>query len=86
MKKKLSIAVLVLTILALWVTPTFAAQGQITEVNPSGTNTVVILQADDGEEEGFRPGDPGETHRNASEAGDNGTENHFTSKCLLVGC
>ncbi len=36
--------------------PALAAQGQITEVNPSGVHgTVVVLQADDGEE--VAPGD-----------------------------
>ena len=65
MKKKLVFVVAIIIILALWVTPVFAAQGQITEVNPSGTNTVVILQADEGVEEGFRPGQPGEINRNA---------------------
>ncbi len=39
MKKKLAIVVLAITILALWLTPAFAAQGQITEVNPSGLTT-----------------------------------------------
>ena len=39
MKKKLAIVILAIIIVALWVTPAFAAQGQITEVNPSGIGT-----------------------------------------------
>ena len=39
LKRKLGIVILVLAIVALWVTPAFAAQGQITEVNPSGVIT-----------------------------------------------
>ena len=83
MKNKLAIVFLILTIAALWVTPAFAAQGQITEVNPSGIGTVVILQADEGGEEGFRPGGPGESNRNES-AGTNGTTG--PTKCLTAGC
>ena len=33
MKKQLLLVVAIVTILALWMTPVFAAQGQITEVN-----------------------------------------------------
>ena len=84
MKNKLVTVILTLTIVALWATPAFAAQGQITEVNPSGTGTVVILQADEGDEEGFRPGRPGETNRNAS-AGNRGTPGHFANLCLTTG-
>ena len=40
MRKKLALIFVALAIAALWVTPAFAAQGQITEVNPSGVNTV----------------------------------------------
>lgn len=83
MKKQLLLVVAIVTILALWMTPVFAAQGQITEVNPSGTNIVVILQADDGEEaEGFHPGKPGEDNRNDA-AGNRGTGGHFT--CTAIG-
>ena len=40
-----------LGVLLAFATPALAAQGQITEVNPSGVHgTVVILQADEGEE------------------------------------
>ena len=39
MKRKFGIVILVMAIVALWVTPAFAAQGQITEVNPSGIVT-----------------------------------------------
>lgn len=42
MKKRLAIIVfLVVALAALWVTPAMAAQGQITEVNPSGRINVV---------------------------------------------
>ena len=40
MKKKLAIVILAITIAALSLTPAFAAQGQITEVNPSGIGSV----------------------------------------------
>lgn len=80
MKKKLVLVVAVVTILALWMTPAFAAQGQITEVNPSGTNTVKI--SDDGEE--FRPGQPGEVNRNDA-AGNSGTADHFLTNCSAAG-
>ena len=40
-----------ITLLAAVLSPLVAAQGQITEVNPSGVHgTVVVLQADEGEE------------------------------------
>ncbi len=84
MKKKLVFVVAIIIILALWVTPVFAAQGQITEVNPSGTNTVVILQADEGVEEGFRPGQPGEINRNAR-AGNRGMAGRFATECPTIG-
>ena len=42
MKKKLSIVILAIAVAALWVAPAFAAQGQITEVNPSGIGTTNI--------------------------------------------
>ena len=46
--KMLGVAFSLVTVV---ITPLFAAQGQITEVNPSGVHgTVVILQADEGEE------------------------------------
>ena len=39
------------SLVTLVITPLFAAQGQITEVNPSGVHgKVVILQADEGDE------------------------------------
>ena len=84
MKYKLVIIFVILTIAALWVTPAFGAQGQITEVTPSGTGTVVILQADEGDEEGFRPGRPGEINRKGS-AGNRGTPGHFASQCTKIG-
>ena len=80
MKKKQVFVVAIVTILALWMTPVFAAQGQITEVNPSGIDTVMILQADEGIEEGFHPGQPGEINRNAA-AGLNGTSGPFATNC-----
>ena len=47
MKKKLAMIVfLVIALAALWVTPAFAAQGTITEVNPSGLQ--VANEASDG--------------------------------------
>ena len=67
MKKKLAIVILAITIAALWVTPAFAAQGVITEVNPSGVGTGVILQADEGEE--IIPEQPGNDNRNDAAAG-----------------
>lgn len=36
MKRKLALVISLIAIMALWVTPALAAQGQITEVNPSG--------------------------------------------------
>ena len=84
MNKKLVLVVAIVTIMALWMTPAFAAQGQITEVNPSGINTVVILQADEGDEEAFHPGQPGGTNRNAA-AGNRGTAGHFATECPTVG-
>ena len=85
MKKKLAILILAVAIVALWVTPAFAAQGQITEVNPSGTGTVtIILQADDGEEVvKVQPASPGEINRNPA-SDDSGTASHFT-ECLTQG-
>lgn len=65
MKKKLAIA-----LAALWVTPALAAKGVITEVNPSGVGTGVILQGAEGEE-GRNSGEPGIENRNAN-AGNNG--------------
>ena len=53
MKKTLKLAALLMTfsLFASVFSPLIAAQGQITEVNPSGVHgRVVILQADEGEE------------------------------------
>ena len=67
MKKTLAVVLITLMALAMWVTLVFAAQGQITEVNPSGIGTVSITN--DGEP--IKPGKPGIDHRNEA-AGNNG--------------
>jgi hypothetical protein len=78
MKKTLAVVLISLMVLAVWVTPAFAAQGQITEVNPSGIGTVTITN--DGEE--IKPGKPGIEHRNEA-AGDNG---NGLVECLTANC
>ena len=52
MKKKLAIVIVAIAIAALWVTPALAAQGVITEVNPSGVNTVNQSENPGGNEPG----------------------------------
>lgn len=53
MKSKLKMAavLMIFSLFAAVYTPLIAAQGQITEVNPSGVHgTIIVVQADDGEE------------------------------------
>ena len=71
MKKKLAIVILAITIAALWVTPAFAAQGTITEVNPSGIGTAHNPPNDNGEENAGQNADAGHGNR-SNEAGNNG--------------
>ena len=78
MKKTLSVVLITLMVLALWVTPVFAAKGQITEVNPSGIGTT--LTTDDGDE--IQPGKPGQDHRNSA-AGNNGDRG--ATQCPTLG-
>jgi hypothetical protein len=80
MKIKLVAIVISMMVLALMVTPVFAAQGQITEVNPSGVGTTLTNK--DGDV--IYPGQPGLDHRDSA-AGQNGdtgaTECPITNGC-----
>ena len=71
MKKKLAIVILVITIMALWVTPALAAQGTITEVSPSGIGTANNPPNDNGEGHASDNADGGHENRNDN-AGNNG--------------
>lgn len=90
MKKKLAIVILAIAIVALWVTPAFAAKGVITDVNPSGITTVNQDGADGGttNPSGSNPGDNAGGHASENATGVDPTEqgiNGGASDCPAAG-
>ncbi len=67
MKKRLAIVIIAIAITALWVTPAFAAQGVITEVNPSGIGSV---NQEGSNPSGNEPGEQGAGNANDNAAND----------------
>jgi hypothetical protein len=78
MRKTLALVILVIAIAALSVTPAFAAKGVITEVNPSGINTVDQENNptgnDPGQQGSGQNGNAGEGHANRDGNGNSGDQ------------
>ena len=102
MTKKLAIVILAITIAVLWVTPAFAAQGQITEVNPSGVNTVNQANDTGGNDPVENSGEHANENAKKDASGDNSaiddggedsglkidpdTQGNGPTKCFTIGC